>query len=202
MTPPARPARVNRTARHHIRAALIATALCTGLTLSACTSSEPKASKPKASPTSSPPRPSVPVDPAETAKQEAIAAYQNYWQEMEKLYADRSGKAADLKKVAASAALKNAESDATSIHARNFIHVGGVTVNNPTVTKVDAAGKIPHAVLTSCLDISRWQVVDATTKKPATLPSNRLTRFVITSTVERWPQGWRVIRDDPQGKRC
>ncbi|MFJ2478020.1 hypothetical protein ACIOWI_34495 [Streptomyces sp. NPDC087659] len=191
---------MNRTARHHIRAALIATAVCTGLTLAACTSSKPMASE--ASPTSSPDRPSVPADPTETAKQEAIAAYQNYWQEMEKLYADRSGKAADLKKFAASAALKNAESDAKSIHARNFIHLGGVTVNDSTVTKVEAAGKVPHAVLTSCLDISRWQVVDATTKKPATLPSNRLTRFVITSTVERWPQGWRVIRDDPQGKRC
>jgi hypothetical protein len=121
---------------------------------------------------------------------------------MQKLYADSTGKGSNLKQYAASAALSNAEANAKRAHDRNRIHIGGVTVGNPTVTKLDINRKIPNATLSSCLDISRWQVVDTTTKKPVTLPSNRLTKYVIVTTVERWPEGWRVIRDEPQDKSC
>ncbi|MFI5808771.1 hypothetical protein [Streptomyces sp. NPDC051561] len=54
--------------------------------------------------------------------------------------------------------------------------------------------------LSSCLDISRWQVVDSTTRKPAILPKERLTKFVVVSTLERWSAGWKVIRDEPQAQ--
>ncbi|WP_438490762.1 hypothetical protein [Streptomyces sp. S186] len=171
------------------------------LSLTACSGTSNDApSKPSASkPASDKP---TPTDPTETAKRDAIATYQSYWKEMEKLYADRSGKSANLKGYAASAALENAESDAKRAHDRNRIHIGQVSVGSPTVTKLDMKGKVPNATLSSCLDISRWQVVDATTKKPVTLPSNRLTKYVIVTTVERWPDGWRVIRDEPQNKSC
>lgn len=172
---------------------------CTALTVTSCSGAS---DAPKASPTPSTARPTVSADPAETAKKDAIATYQSYWKEVEKLYADRSGKDTKLKQYAASAALKNVESDAKSAHDHNRIHIGQVTVGNPTVTDLDLNGKTPRATLSSCLDISRWEVVDANTKKPVSLPSNRLTKYVIQSQVERWPGGWRVIRDEPQGKRC
>ncbi|MEU6987330.1 hypothetical protein ABZ946_28515 [Streptomyces sp. NPDC046324] len=143
-----------------------------------------------------------PPDPTEAAKKEAIATYQAYWQELEKLYADKTGKAANLKQYAAAAALSNAELDAKRAHDRDRLHVGEVGVGTPTATKTDINRKIPHVILSSCLDISRWQVVNASTKKPVTLPANRLTKYVIKSTLERWPEGWRVIRDEPQGKSC
>ncbi|MEU0275742.1 secreted protein/lipoprotein [Streptomyces sp. NPDC006307] len=142
------------------------------------------------------------MDPTESAKNHAIAIYRSYWQEMEKLYADPGGTSANLKVYAAAAALKAAESDAKRAHDRNRIHIGKVTVGNPTVTKADLDREIPNVTLSSCLDISQWHVVDATTKKPVTLPSNRLTKYVIVTTIERWPEGWRVIRDEPQGKAC
>ncbi len=132
----------------------------------------------------------------------AIAAYAAYWQEMEKLYADRTGKSAHLDRYAASAALKNAEADAKRAHDRGRIYTGSVALTDQTVTKVDAAGKIPNATVSSCLDISNWQTVDAETKKPVPLPENRLTRFLIVSTIEKYPKGWRVISDEPQGKSC
>ncbi|MGI5518851.1 secreted protein/lipoprotein [Streptomyces sp. CA-106131] len=121
---------------------------------------------------------------------------------MEKLYADRSGTKSDLEKYAASAALKNAEASAKHIHDRGNMAVGDVRVVNPTVTRISLARKVPNATISSCLDISRWEMVDAKTKEPVPLPTNRLTQYVIVSTVEKWPQGWRVIRDEPQGKSC
>ncbi|MFF3249120.1 secreted protein/lipoprotein [Streptomyces sp. NPDC002870] len=121
---------------------------------------------------------------------------------MEKLYADSTGKGAALKQYAASAALINAEADAKSMHRRNLVTTGEVTVGRPTVTKLDINRKIPNATLSSCLDVSRWQVINSATKKPAALPPERLTKYVIVSTVERWPEGWRVIRDEPQEQKC
>ncbi|MFF7234251.1 hypothetical protein [Streptomyces sioyaensis] len=168
----------------------------------AVTSCSGASDDPKASPTPSTAQPTKPADPTETAKKDAIATYQSYWKEVEKLYADPSGKSAKLKQYAASAALKNVESDAKQAHDHSRIHIGQVTVGNPAVTELDLKSKTPRVALSSCLDISRWKVVDAKTKKPVSLPSNRLTKYVIQSEIERWPGGWRVIRDEPQGKRC
>ncbi|WP_240509382.1 secreted protein/lipoprotein [Streptomyces agglomeratus] len=147
-------------------------------------------------------QPPKPTNPRETAKKEVISTYKAYWQEMEKLYADRSGKDAELKKYAAALALIRAEADARRAHDENLIHTGQVTVGTPTVTKLDIDRKVPNATISSCLDISHWDVVDTGTKKPVSLPSNRLTKYVIVSTVERWPEGWRVIKDEPQDKPC
>ncbi|MFG2631547.1 hypothetical protein [Streptomyces sp. NPDC048473] len=183
-------------------ATLLAVA-CTLTTATGCSSG--KADDPKEAPSPSASvkqTPSKPADATETAKNEAIATYKKYWQAMERLYADISGKNTDLKQYAASSALASAEADAKSTHARNMIHVGEVSVRNPTVTNHDIDRKIPNVTISSCLDIDRWQVINAKTKKPATLPTSRLTRFVVVSTVERWPEGWKVIRDEPQDKAC
>ncbi|MEV4975996.1 secreted protein/lipoprotein [Streptomyces scopuliridis] len=121
---------------------------------------------------------------------------------MEKLYADPNGKNTDLQKYAASAALKNAEADAKRAHDGKRVYKGEVTVVNPTVTSLNIDRKIPNAAISSCLDISRWEVTHADTGKPVELPASRLTKYLIVSTVERYPDGWRVIRDEPQGKSC
>lgn len=176
-------------------------ALSAVLTLSAC-SSDSDGKAPAETSSAPAPSPTVSVDPAEAAKKEVIATYRGYWQEMEKLYADRDGTGAHLKKYAASAALKNATADAERAHDHGRVYIGGVSIINPAVTEYDAKGKIPNATVSSCLDISKWQPVDADTKTPVTLPSNRLTKYLITSTLEKWPEGWRVIRDEPQDKPC
>ncbi|MEU6332061.1 hypothetical protein ABZ851_33115 [Streptomyces sp. NPDC047049] len=175
------------------------TAGCATLAVTSCSGAS---DTPKASPTPSAAQPTKSADLTETAKKEAIAAYQAYWNEVEKLYADRTGKSAKLKQYAASAALKNAEQDAKRAHGRGLLLTGHVTVKDPTVTKVVTHGKLDYAVISSCLDISKWKTVKADTKKPVTLPSDRLTKYVIQSTVERWPEGWRVTRDEPQDRRC
>lgn len=188
--------------RNGTRPAALLFVACALTAATACSSDDSGGNDPKASPTPSATQPTKPADPSETAKNEAISAYKAYWQEMQKLYADSTGKKANLKQYAASAALTNAEADAKSTHNRKLIHTGEVTVGNPTVTKLDINRKVPNATLSSCLDISRWQVVNTSTKKLASLPPNRLTKYVVVSTVERWPDGWKVIKDEPQGKAC
>ncbi|OKJ48155.1 secreted protein/lipoprotein [Streptomyces sp. CB02009] len=121
---------------------------------------------------------------------------------MEKRYADKAGNAGELKKYAAAAALAQVETGAADMRKKNAIVLGAVTVDNPVATSADLNRKIPHVILSSCLDISRWTVTDLDTQKPASLPKNRLVRYVIKATVEKWPEGWRVIRDEPQGKKC
>ncbi|MEU8795418.1 secreted protein/lipoprotein [Streptomyces sp. NPDC048643] len=148
------------------------------------------------------PAASAASDPMEAARKEAIAAYAAYWREMEKLYADPKGEGAHLDRYAASAALKNAETDATRAHGGGLIYVGDVTVTDPMVTKADISGKVPNATITSCLDISDWRTVEAKSKKPVKLPANRLTKYMVLSTVEKYPAGWRVTSDTPQGKSC
>lgn len=177
--------------------------LCTALALAACSSSDGKKDEASdESPSiSQSPTSSAPADP-EDAKKAVIAAYEAYWQGLEKLYADPAGKSVRLDQYAASAALKKAEADVKRTHDRGRIVTGSVTLTDQNVTKVDASGRIPYATVTSCLDISKWQKIDAKSKEPVSLPDNRLTKYVILSTVEKYPQGWRVTSDEPQGKSC
>ncbi|MEU4087655.1 hypothetical protein [Streptomyces aureus] len=173
------------------------------LTLSACSSSDrtnQETNKPSAAPKSA--SATVTSDPAKVAQDEAIAAYEAYWREMEKLYADSSGKNAELDEYAASAALKNAESDAKRAHEGGLIYLGAVAVTKPRVTSAHISGKIPNATISSCLDISHWRTVDAKSQKPVKLPANRLTKYIVVATVEKYPAGWRVTSDTPQGKSC
>ncbi|MGW9026884.1 secreted protein/lipoprotein [Streptomyces sp. NPDC055722] len=121
---------------------------------------------------------------------------------MEKLYADPTGKGSNLGKYAASAALKTAEVDSRHTHDRGNVIVGDVKVTNPSVIGIQTAGQTPYATISSCLDVTDWQTLNAATKRPVKLPDNRLTKYLINSTVEKWPEGWRVTRDEPQGKSC
>ncbi|MER6851629.1 MULTISPECIES: secreted protein/lipoprotein [Streptomyces] len=121
---------------------------------------------------------------------------------MEKLYADRTGKSAHLDRYAASEALKGAEADAKSAHDRGLVITGNVTLSDQSVTKVDVSGQVPNATVSSCLDVSQWVTSNAKSRKPVSLPENRLTAYRIISVVEKYPEGWRVTRDEPQGKAC
>ncbi|MEV0493485.1 hypothetical protein [Streptomyces atratus] len=55
------------------------------------------------------------MDPEEATKTEAVETYKAYWLEMQKLYADSTGKKANLKRYAASSALTSAEPGSTGL---------------------------------------------------------------------------------------
>ncbi len=173
-----------------------------------CTSNEPASSKPAVttpSATVSTPAPAsteTPADPAEAAKKAAIATYLSHWKEVEKRYADKADKAGDLKKHAAAVAQYQVEVDAKEFHKRGLVTTGSIAVGNPTVVSADVDRKVPMVVISSCMDITQWKTIHSDTGEPAALPSNRLLRYVIKATVEKWEKGWVVIKDEPQGKKC
>ncbi|NEC35495.1 secreted protein/lipoprotein [Streptomyces rubrogriseus] len=121
---------------------------------------------------------------------------------MEKLYADPTGENAHLDRYAASEALKGAETDAKSTHDRGLVITGKVSLSGANVTKVDVSGQVPNATVSACLDISRWVTASAKSRESVSLPETRLTSYEIVSVVEKYPEGWRVTRDEPQGKAC
>ncbi|MGW2841898.1 hypothetical protein ACWCWD_29435 [Streptomyces sp. NPDC001493] len=180
-------------------------AASTAVTLSACSSGPaPDGAKPLSDPpaSSATAEPSLPADPAETAGTQAVRTYTAYWEQMERGYAKGSSKGTRLTDYAAGAALVNADHDIANLAGTGQILVGEVTVDSPTVTSADLSGKIPNVKLTSCLDVSSWKAVDRKTGKEVTLPADRLTKYIVLSVVEKWPEGWRVIKDEPQEKAC
>ncbi|WP_351230065.1 hypothetical protein [Streptomyces sp. NPDC002133] len=175
---------------------------CATMATSACSTHESKDTDPKGSPTPPAIQSTKPADPTESAKKEAIETYRDYWKEMEKTFASGTSQGTGLRKYAAGTALFVAEDAAKKRHSKGQMMTGSVTVDNSTVTKIDMERKVPSATLSSCLDITRWNVVERSNNKPVPLPSDRLTRYVIASTIEKWPDGWKVIKDDPQVKPC
>lgn len=185
-------------------------ALVAGVTLAAltgCSSDEPADEKASPSaPAASDPAP-VPtvtesVSEDEAAQAEAISVYGAYWGQMQVLYADTDADTGTLKQFAVAEALVGAQQDIKRMRDANQVITGKVMVGDQTVTKADLDRKVPKVFLSSCLDITKWNVLDAKTRKPVSLPATRLTKYTVESTVEKWPQGWRVVRDRPTEKAC
>ncbi|ASY36993.1 hypothetical protein CAC01_30605 (plasmid) [Streptomyces sp. CLI2509] len=106
-----------------------------------------------------------------------------------------------LQKHATSVALRQVEEDARAMHKEGQIATGTVALDTPTVTKTDLGRKVPSVSLSTCIDVSKWKFQDARTGKPADLDRG-LDRYVIKASLEKWPQGWTVLRDEPQGTKC
>ncbi|MGW6286348.1 secreted protein/lipoprotein [Streptomyces sp. NPDC055107] len=142
------------------------------------------------------------VSEDEAAQAEAISVYGAYWGQMQVLYADTDADTGTLKQFAVAEALVGAQQDIKRMRDANQVITGKVMVGDQTVTKSDLDRKVPKVFLSSCLDITKWNVLDAKTRKPVSLPATRLTKYTVESTVEKWPQGWRVVRDHPTEKAC
>ncbi|MEU6631675.1 secreted protein/lipoprotein [Streptomyces parvus] len=138
----------------------------------------------------------------EAAQAKAISVYQAYWGQMQALYADTDADTDGLKQFAAAEALVGAKNDVQRMRDANQVITGKVTVGDQAVTKSDLDRKVPKVFLSNCLDVTQWNALDAKTRKPVSLPSTRLTKYTVESLVEKWPQGWRVVRDRPTGKKC
>ncbi len=170
-------------------------------TVSACTTSEPVSQKPTTPPSSqSPASPTATKEtPEETAKREAIAAYQAYWEELPKAYAVPSIEGTALQRYTAAEALSKAKAGVANLKTLGQIMTGAPVLTNPTVTVAELDKKTPHVTLSACLDVLPWKVIKKDTGKPAPLPSTRVTKYVVTALVERWPDGWKVLKSTPHG---
>lgn len=162
----------------------LALLLATLSTVSACTTSEPTSQKPTSPPSSSSPAPPTATKetPEEAAKKEAIAAYQAYWTELPKAFAVPAVEGTDLKRYAAAEALNGR------------LMTGKPVLSNLTVTGTELEKKTPNASVSVCLDVSNWKFTDKKTGKPAPVASGAVSKYVITSLLERWDGSWKVLK--------
>ncbi|MFI8769445.1 hypothetical protein ACIGN6_31700 [Streptomyces sp. NPDC053792] len=171
---------------------------CVALT-AACTSSSDSdsekgtAAKPTVSAAPSKP---APLDPDEAAKADALAAYKAYWTEVPKAFAVPAIEGTDLKRYAAAEALSKAEVTVANLKKNHRVMTGEPVVTNATVTSAELEKKTPNVSISSCLDVSKWQITDKKTGKPAPVATNPVTKYVITSLLERWDGSWKVLKYD------
>ncbi|MFB7452983.1 hypothetical protein [Streptomyces sp. NPDC056194] len=172
-----------------LAAALAATSACTSSDDS--NSEKGKAAKPTESVA---PSKSAPPDPAEAAKTAALTAYKAYWTELPKAFAVPAIEGTDLKRYAAAEALSKAEVTVVNLKKNNRMMTGNPVVTNPTVTSAELEKKTPNVSISSCLDVSKWKITDKKTGKPAPVATNPVSRYVITSLLERWDGSWKVLK--------
>jgi hypothetical protein len=173
--------------------ALLVAALAT---VSACTTSEPASQKPTTPPSSSSPTPPTATKetPEEAAKKDAIAAYQAYWAELPKAFAVPAVEGTDLKRYAAAEALNKAEETVANLKSNGRLMTGKPVLSNTTVTDAELEKKTPNASVSACLDVSEWKITDKKTGKPAPVASTAVSKYVITSLLERWDGSWKVLK--------
>ncbi|MFF7580934.1 hypothetical protein ACFZBE_39150 [Streptomyces sp. NPDC008061] len=77
--------------------------------------------------------------------------------------------------------------------------VGKVAVGSPTATQLDASRQIPYVKLSSCIAVYHWDAINRDTRNGCAA-HERLTKYVVVSVIEKWSDGWKVIKDQPQEK--
>lgn len=201
VAPSARSRRALLRERNPVRSAAMFLTVCAVAAVSACSSSDSKDSDPQASPTPSTIQPTEQADPTAVAKNGAIAAYRAYWTELPKVYAVPAIDGTELKRYTAGEALSKAEASVANLKQSGQILIGAPTLTNPTVTGAALDKKVPSVTISACLDVSQWNLVVQESRKPASLPSNRITKYVVVASLEHWPDGWKVLKDTPQEKQ-
>ncbi|MER6695322.1 hypothetical protein, partial [Streptomyces minutiscleroticus] len=146
-------------------------------------------SKTSSNTAASSPAPSATADPEHEA---VLAAYTRSWEEQTKAYAQASSDGTDLKQYTSLKALALVESDLSAMRRAGQIATGKPMIH-PKVAKVSDA-KIPKATVSDCVDSTKWTLIDKDSRKKVPLPTERLTKYVSTATLEQWGSKWMVTQ--------
>ncbi|MFK0017137.1 hypothetical protein [Streptomyces sp. NPDC091027] len=162
----------------------------------ACTSSsgsDNEKDKPPA-PTTAIPSKAATFDPSEQAKADALTAYKGYWTELPKAFAVPAIEGTDLKRYATAEALNKAMETVANLKTNGRVMTGEPVVSNSTVTAAELEKKTPNVSVSACLDISKWKITDKRTGQPAPVASSPVSKYVVTSLMERWDGSWMVLK--------
>ncbi|WP_406723419.1 hypothetical protein WJ438_00225 [Streptomyces sp. GD-15H] len=184
--------------RKHTFALLLAGSL---MALAGCSDSgsDADASPPKTSPAQTAGSPSSsPTADAEDAA--VIAAYTSSWDAQTEAYQKASSAGTDLKKNTTLQALTDIENDLSAMRKAGQVTTGKPVIH-PKIIKVTDA-EIPKATVADCVDTTNWTLIDKTSKKEVPLPSERLTKYVSTATLEKWGKTWMVTKLTAQDQAC
>ncbi|WP_063820117.1 hypothetical protein [Streptomyces europaeiscabiei] len=183
--------------RKHAAALLLVSSL---VALGGCSDGDADASPSESGPSQtadSSPSPTSTAKPEEAA---VLAAYNHSWDAQIEAYAKASSAGTDLKKYTTLRALSDVESDLEAMRK-----AGQVTTGKPSIHPKDPKvtdGEIPKATLTDCIDTTNWNLVEKASKKKVPLPSERLTKYVSTATLEKWGTKWMVTELTAQDQAC
>ncbi|MFF0746638.1 hypothetical protein ACFYVL_40245 [Streptomyces sp. NPDC004111] len=159
--------------------------------------------KPAATASTKPTTPATPTapptsaDPLAAEKVAVLKSYGTFLREQARAYEIVDWKATDVRQYVSGKALQQVHNDVQSLKSAGN-HAQGAPKNDSKVTKITMGGPIPTATITSCMDVSGWKTVDKSGKPLPPVPG-ALDRFVMVSTLEKWPNGWMTIAEKPEG---
>ncbi|GHA47958.1 hypothetical protein GCM10010329_82980 [Streptomyces spiroverticillatus] len=190
--------------RPRMRAALTIAGTLLTLTATGCTTQAPP---PDAKPTtdtqatsSTTPSPATSsADPLAAEKAAALTSYDNFLREQARAYEIVNVEATSVNKYVSGNALKQVHMDVQSLKGAGN-HAEGAPKNDSKVTKISMGGKLPTATITSCLDVTPVKIID---KQGKTVPhAGSLSKYIAVTTLEKWPNGWMVLDEGPEGRAC
>lgn len=184
-------------------AALMATAAVMAAT-AGCSSEKPSAG-PKPMPTSpvsaQPSATAAPsnADPLAAEKEAALDSYQNFVAERTEAYKTVDYKSTSLDKYSSGKAIQQVYGGVQSLRSAGN-HMQGTFKTSPEVTKITTSGQLPKATITSCVDVSKFLVID---KAGKTVPhAGQLNQYITVTSLEKWPNGWMIVNERPEGRTC
>ncbi|MFI5688389.1 hypothetical protein [Streptomyces sp. NPDC051636] len=180
----------------------VSLALCAALTLAACSSSDgdSKGSAHTSAPTSSKPSSTASADPQAAEKKAVLSAYDAFWTEQVKAYAQGDIKGTDLKKYATKEALGGVMGDVL-VMKKAGTATTGTPKHRTEVAAITLSGSTPTATVEDCLDISNWKTVKKKSGEVQPFPSNQPLRYITTGKAEKWGKQWMITKLTPEGDR-
>jgi hypothetical protein len=177
-------------------------AVAAALFLSACGSSDEdsKASAPTSGPVSPKPASTASTDPQAAEKKAVLNAYDGFWAEQVKAYAQGDITSTDLKKYGTKEALGGVMGDVLAMKKAGTATTG-TPKHRAAVTTITLSGSSPTATVEDCLDISNWKTVKKRSGQVQPFPSNQPLRYITTAKAEKWGKQWMITQLTPVGDR-
>lgn len=130
-----------------------------------------------------------------------IAAYTSSWDAKTEAYQKATSAGTDVKKYTTFKALADIERNLSALKTAGQVTTGKPVIH-PKVVSVTTNAKIPKATVADCVDTTNWTLIDKASKKKVPLPSERLTKYVSTATLEKWGTKWMVTEMTAQDQAC
>ncbi|MCI3273359.1 hypothetical protein [Streptomyces cylindrosporus] len=172
------------------------------LVLAACSSTDGdnKASEDTSASSSSKTARTTSADPQAVEKKAVLSAYDAFWTEQVKAYAQGDIKGTALKKYATKDALGGVMGDVLVMQKAGTATTGAPT-HQAEVTAITLSGDSPAATVEDCLDISNWKTVKRKSGQVQPFPSNQPLRYITTAKAEKWGNQWMITKLTPDGDR-
>lgn len=130
-----------------------------------------------------------------------MEAYARMWDEQVKAYAQADPKGTKLSTYSVALAFAQTKNDLKGLKEKGIVTTGEPT-HEVEVTSIKPDKKAPSAVMTDCLDTSKWKFVYRKSGKGIAMPENRLESYVMEIQAEKWGKQWKIVVAKPTDRAC